>query len=173
MHPAVAAVVAAHAVLVIVVLGIAAQVLAHALAHLVDVVGVNAGQPEVGRDRGLLALQPDDLTQALRGIDPVHLVAPLPDAFVGAAEGERVALPALPQRRFDSLGLGDVGVDHDVAAARQAAVAVLQAGAVRPHALDTPLEARQPHLRARFDFLIDPAAPVLHPLPMATHHVPA
>src|SRR3546814_16960909 len=78
----VAAVVAAHAVLVIVVLGIAAQVLAHALAHLVDVVGVNAGQPEVGRDRGLLALQPDDLTQALRGIDTVHLVAPLPDAFV-------------------------------------------------------------------------------------------
>src|SRR3546814_9887127 len=79
-------------------------------------------------------------------MDPVHLVAPLPDAFVGAAEGERVALLALPQRRFDSLGLGDVGVDHDVAAARQAAVAVLQDGAVRPHALDTHLEARQQHL---------------------------
>src|SRR3546814_4130736 len=102
-------------------------------------------------------------------MDPVHLVAPLPDAFVGAAEGERVALLALPQRRFDSLGLGDVGVDHDVAAARQAAVAVLQDGAVRPHALDTPLEARQQHLRARFDFLIDRAATVLTALRSEEH----
>src|SRR3546814_12714616 len=61
MHPAVAAVVAAHAVLVIVVLGIAAQVLATAIAHLVDVVGLKSGPPEIGRDPGLLALPPAHL----------------------------------------------------------------------------------------------------------------
>src|SRR3546814_12993518 len=65
----------------------------------------------------------------------------------------------------------DVCSSDLVAAARQAAVAVLQDGAVRPHALDTPLEARQQHLRARFDFLIDRAATVLTALRIEAHQV--
>src|SRR3546814_4891448 len=135
VDPAVGAGVAAHAVHVVIVVGVAAQVLTHTLTHFLDGVGMNAREPQVGRDHRLAALEADDLAQAARYVDAAHLVAPFPDAFVGTAERQRVALFALPQRRLDAFGLGDVGVDHDAAAVRQAAVAALQNGAVGTHAL--------------------------------------
>src|SRR3546814_5100904 len=66
VDPAVGAVVAAHAVHVVIVVGVAAQVLTHTLAHLLDVVGMNAREPQVGGDHCIAAPAADDLAQAAR-----------------------------------------------------------------------------------------------------------
>src|SRR3546814_15500860 len=99
-------------------------------------------------------------------------LAPFPDAFVGTAERQRVALFALPQRRLDAFGLGDVGVDHDAAAVRQAAVAALQNGAVGTHALGAAMQVVEPRLGASLDLLLDRCVAVLAPLGVFPPQIP-
>src|SRR3546814_1013272 len=79
VDPAVGAVVAAPAVHVVIVVGVAAQVLTHTLTHFLDVVGMNAREPQVGWDHRLAALEAGDLAQAARYVDAAYLVAPFPD----------------------------------------------------------------------------------------------
>src|SRR3546814_14965156 len=82
VDPAVGAVVAAHAVHVVIVVGVAAQVLTHTLTQFLDVVGLNAREPQVGRDHRLAALEADYPAQAGRDAADAHRVLPLPPPFL-------------------------------------------------------------------------------------------
>src|SRR5205814_1608123 len=107
-HPAIGPILVAHAVLVLEVRGGALADGEDAGLHALEVVGVHAPQPLLGRRADLLLREAEDGLPARREIDDARAQVPVPEAVVGAADGQRVALLALAQRLFRAAALADL-----------------------------------------------------------------
>ena len=76
-----------------------------------QILRMDAGEPGVGRRRDLLLLEAEHRLPAIRIVDAVAVEVPVPDAVVGPANRERVALLALAQRLLRLASFADVLAD--------------------------------------------------------------
>jgi hypothetical protein len=107
-HPAIAAVPMPHPMLVLEVEATAGQMVADLLLQPRQLVRVHAAEPLLGEDRQLVLVVADHLLPACRVVDPVLLQVPVPQPVVGAADRQRVALLADPQRLLVVLALDGI-----------------------------------------------------------------
>ena len=74
---------------------------------------MDAGEPGVGRRRDLLVFEAEHRLPAIRIVDLVALEVPVPDAVVGAADRQGVALFAVAQGLLRLAAFADVLADGD------------------------------------------------------------
>jgi hypothetical protein len=128
-HPAVAAVLVQHPVLVLEMGGLAQDVGRQVGLQLLDVVGMDPLHPVLGRLADLVALVAEHGLPPRREVDLAAAQVPVPEAVLGALDGERVALLAglerplgvvevrdVPEHALDAghvaAGVVDRGLDH-------------------------------------------------------------
>ena len=107
-HPAVAAVLVEHAVFVLEVRGLSQDVGGEIGFQLLEVLGMDALHPLLGRLTDLVVREADHGLPAGGEVDLARAEIPVPEPVVGAFDGEGVALLARLQRLLGVMEVGDV-----------------------------------------------------------------